>query len=101
MRIEMTVEGKVAVVTGAGQGIGQGIVHCLAEEGADMAVIDINGGNARKFADEVKGLGRQSLAVEVALTDNKKVTQVVQDIIDTFGKIDILVNNVDGGMVTI
>lgn len=73
----MTVEGKVAVVTGAGQGIGQGIVHCLAEEGADMAVIDINGGNARK------------------------VTQTVQDIVDTFGRINILVNNVDGGMVTI
>ena len=97
----MKVEGKVAVVTGAGQVIGQGIVHCLAERGVDVVVIDINGGNARKFADEVKGLGRQSLAVEVDLTDNKKVTQVVQDIIDTFGRIDILVNNVDGGMVTI
>ena len=92
----MKLEGKVAIVTGGGQGIGQGIVHCLAEEGADVAVVDINGDNAKKVADDVKGLGRKSLALEVDLTDNKKITQAVQDIIDTFGKIDILVNNVGG-----
>jgi len=80
----MKLEGKVAIVTGGGQGIGQGIVHCLAEEGADIVVIDINGDNARKVADEVKGLGRKSLALEVDLTDSKQFTRAVQKTIDTF-----------------
>ena len=92
----MKLEGKVAIVTGGGVGIGRGIVHCLAEEGADVAVVDINRDTARKVAGEVKASGRKSLAVEADLTDNKKVTQAVQDIINTFGKIDILVNNVGG-----
>lgn len=92
----MKLEGKIAIVTGGGQGIGQGIVYCLAEEGADVAVVDINGVGARKVADHVKGLGRKSLAVEADLTDGTKVAQAVQEIINTFGKIDILVNNAGG-----
>ncbi len=92
----MKLEGKVAIVTGGAQGIGQGIVRCLAEEGADVVIADINGDAARKTADEVKTLGRKSLAIEADLTDKKKVNQVVQQTIDTFGKIDILVNNVGG-----
>jgi len=91
-----SLEGQVAIVTGGGAGIGQGIVHCLAEEGADVAVIDINGDNAKKVADEVKALGRKSLAIEADLTDSKQVHQAVQETIDTLGKIDILVNNVGG-----
>jgi len=92
----MKLKGKVAIVTGGGVGIGRGIVHCLAKEGADVAIVDINGGNARKVADEVKALGRKSLAVEADLTDSKKIAQVVQEIITTFSEIDILVNNVGG-----
>ncbi len=89
----MKLEGKVAIVTGGGQGIGQGIVHRLAEEGADVAVVDINRDTARKVADEVKALGRKSLAIEADVTDSKQVDRLVQETIDTFGKIDILVNN--------
>ncbi len=92
----MKLEGKVAIVTGGGQGLGQGIARCLAEEGADVAIVDINRDTARKVADEVKALGRKSLAIEADLTDNKGVKQAVRDVISTFGKIDILVNNVGG-----
>ena len=92
----MKLEGKVAIVTGGGQGIGEGIVRCLAEEGADIAIIDINGNNARKVADWVKSQGRKALAVEANITENDKVVKAVQDILDFFGKIDILVNNVGG-----
>ena len=92
----MKLDDKVAIVTGGGQGIGQGIVHCLAEEGADVAVVDINGDNDRKVASEVKALGRKSLAIEADVTDSKKIAQLVQETIDSFGKIDILVNNVGG-----
>ena len=88
----MKLEGKVAIVTGGGAGIGQGIVHRLAEEGADVAVVDINRDTAKKVADEVKALGRKSLAIEADVTDSKQIAQLVQETIDTFGKIDILVN---------
>ncbi len=92
----MKLEGKVAIVTGGGVGIGQGIVHCLAEEGADVAVVDINRDTATKVADEVKALGRKALAIEADVTDSKQIDRLVQETIDTFGKIDILVNNVGG-----
>jgi NAD(P)-dependent dehydrogenase (short-subunit alcohol dehydrogenase family) len=92
----MKLEGKVAIVSGGGAGIGQGIVRCLAEEGADVAIVDINIDTARKVADEVEELGRKSLAIEADLTNRKKVTQAVQDVVNTFGKVDILVNNVGG-----
>ena len=92
----MKLEGKVAVVTGGGQGIGRGIVHCLAEEGADVAIIDINEDNAGKVAGEVSDMGRQSQAVKADVTNSAQVEQAVQEIMDTFGKIDILVNNIGG-----
>ena len=91
----MKLEGKVAIVSGGG-GIGQGIVRCLAEEGANVAVVDINGDTAKKTADEAKALGRKSLAIVADVTDKKKVNQAVKQILDTFGKVDILVNNVGG-----
>jgi len=94
----MKLEGKVALVTGGGQGIGQGIVHCLAEEGADVVIVDMNEDTAGKVAGEVKEMGRQSLAVKADVTDSTQVDRAVQETIDTFGKIDILVNNIGGGV---
>lgn len=93
----MKLEGKVAIVTGGGAGIGRGIVHCLAEEGADVAILEINKETAKKVADEVKALGRKSLAVVANVTDSKEVDQAVKKVMKTFGKIDILVNNVGKG----
>ncbi len=92
----MKFEGEVAIVTGGGGGIGQGIVHCLAEEGADVAVVDIRKDAANEVADEVRALDRKSLAIEADLADSKQVNQAVQKVMDTFGRIDILVN-VAGG----
>ncbi len=92
----MKLEGKVAIVTGGAQGIGQVIVRCLAKEGTDVVIADINFDAAKRTADEVKAMGRKALAIEADLTDSKKIKQVVQQTMDTFGKIDILVNNVGG-----
>jgi len=92
----MKLEGKVAIVTGGAQGIGQGIVRCLAEEGANIVIADIDMDNANKTAREVKAMGRKALVVEADVTRPEKVAQVVKKALDTFGKIDILVNNVGG-----
>lgn len=92
----MKLQNKVAIVTGGGQGIGRGIVLCLAEEGADVALVEINADAAQKVAGEVKKMGRRSLAIVADATDNDAVVKSVQEVIDHFGRIDILVNNVGG-----
>lgn len=92
----MKLEGKVAIVTGGGQGIGEGIVLCLAEEGADVAIVDLNGANARKVAEAVEALGRKALAIEADATLGEPVKKAVEDVLAHFGQIDILVNNVGG-----
>ncbi len=93
----MKLEGKIAIVGGGGGGgNGEAIVVCLAEEGADVVVVDMNADAGRKSADKVKVLGRKALAIEADVTDSKQIARLVQETIDTFGKIDILVNNVGG-----
>lgn len=92
----MKLEGKVAIIAGGGQGIGEGIVRCLAEEGSDIAVVDINGDAAGQTAREVEAQGRRALAVVADLTDENQVRKAVKDIVEFFGKIDILVNSVGG-----
>lgn len=92
----MKLEGKVAIVTGAGRGIGRGIALCLAEEGADVAVNSLHEETAKKVAAEIEGLGRKSLTIVADVTESEKVVWVVEETISTFGKIDILVNNVGG-----
>jgi meso-butanediol dehydrogenase / (S,S)-butanediol dehydrogenase / diacetyl reductase len=89
----MRLAGKVAVVTGGGSGIGRGIVLALAREGADVAIPDIQVLNAEKVAEEVKGLGRKSLAMKTDVTSSADVRGMVERTKETFGTIDILVNN--------
>lgn len=92
----MKLQGKVAIVAGGGEGIGEGIIRCLTEEGADIAVVDINGDIAEQTAERVKEMGRKALPVKADLTDEKQVIKTVKDTVDFFGKLDILVNNVGG-----
>ena len=89
----MRLAGKVAVVTGGGSGIGRGIVLAMANEGADIAIPDIQVINADKVAGEVKALGRKSLAMKTDVTSAADVKAMTDRVRDTFGKIDIVVNN--------
>jgi meso-butanediol dehydrogenase/(S,S)-butanediol dehydrogenase/diacetyl reductase len=89
----MRLAGKVAVVTGGGSGIGRGIVLAMAKEGADVAIPDIQVINADKVADEVKALGRKALAMKTDVTSAADVKAMTDRVRDTFGKIDIVVNN--------
>jgi 3-oxoacyl-[acyl-carrier protein] reductase len=85
--------GKVALVTGGAQGIGKAIALLLARNGADIAVSDINLEKARETADEVRQMGRDSLAIEANVADLKDVERMMDAIVERFGRIDILVNN--------
>jgi len=86
-------EGKVALVTGAARGIGQAIVLALAQEGADVVIVDVDLERARRVAQGVKDLGRKAMAVQVDVSQRDAVDGMVSDVVSAFGKIDILVNN--------
>ena len=89
----MRLVGKVAIVTGGGSGIGRGIALAMAQEGADVAIPDIQVINAEKVAAEVKALGRRSLGMKTDVTSATDVKVMVDRVRETFGRIDIVVNN--------
>jgi NAD(P)-dependent dehydrogenase (short-subunit alcohol dehydrogenase family) len=89
----MRLAGKVAVVTGGGSGIGRGIVLAMAKEGADVAIPDIQVGNAEKVAAEVQALGRKATAIATDVTRSVQVQAAFDRTRQALGKIDVLVNN--------
>ena len=89
----MRFNGQVAIVTGAGSGIGQAIARRFAQEGADIAIADLNPAAARQTADIVEALDRQALVVETDVTRSPQVQAMIARTIDVFGHIDVLVNN--------
>ncbi|MBN2568068.1 MAG: glucose 1-dehydrogenase [Deltaproteobacteria bacterium] len=90
----MILKDKSAIVTGAGQGIGRAIAMELAREGAKVCVADLNPDTAKQVEAEIKDLGREAMSFQVDITSLEKVQEMAQKAIDTFGAVDILVNNV-------
>jgi meso-butanediol dehydrogenase/(S,S)-butanediol dehydrogenase/diacetyl reductase len=91
--MNMRLENKTAVVTGAGQGIGKGIALALAREGANVVISDINLTEATKVVREIEELGRKSLAVKTDVTSKKEVDDLIKKTIEKFGSLDIMVSN--------
>ena len=89
----MHLEGKRALVTGAGRGIGKAIALLLAREGADVAVSDIAVDPARETVKEIESLGGKALAIEGNVADRDGAEKMVEKVVEEFGGIDILVNN--------
>ena len=91
----LSLEGKVAVVTGGRRGIGRAIALTFAEAGTDVAVCDVvvEGGEMEAVVEEIKKLGRRSLAVQTDVTQKAQVDNLAKRVEDEFGVIDILVNN--------
>ncbi len=89
----MRLAGKVAVVTGGGAGIGEGIVLCMAREGADIAIPDIQDANAAAVVKKVQALGRRALSMRCDVTKGVEVQAALGRIRQELGQIDILVNN--------
>jgi 3-oxoacyl-[acyl-carrier protein] reductase len=89
----LPLEGKVALVTGAAQGIGKAIALLLAQKGADIVVSDINLEKAEETVREIEAISRKAMAIRVDVADMNEVEHMVEAILERFGQIDILVNN--------
>lgn len=90
----MRLKGKIALVTGASQGIGKAISLGLAEAGADVVVnCNRNIAGAEAVAQEIQALGRRAIAVQADVSRRDEVNRMVQEALTAFGAIDILVNN--------
>ncbi|WP_341523752.1 acetoin reductase [Pseudomonas sp. G.S.17] len=89
----MSIDGKVALVTGAGQGIGRAIALRLARDGADVALIDINASKINQVAAEIAELGRKATVFVADVSQLDQVVAAVEHTYSTLGGFDIIVNN--------
>ena len=91
--MNVSLEGNVALVTGASRGIGKAIALGLARAGADVVIASRKLPDLQKVADEIASLGRKALAVSAHVGMTEERNTMVKKVTDTFGRIDILVNN--------
>src|SRR3974390_3366288 len=89
----MNLTDQVAIVTGAGQGIGKACAIALAEAGAHVVAADINGANAEATAAAVASYQRRSLGLRIDVGDLQDIDRMVRQTMENFGRIDILLNN--------
>lgn len=89
----MNFEGKTAIVTGSGSGIGSSIAIKLAKNGADILIVDKREKEANEISDIIKKIGRKTLVSVSDVSDYNNCQEVVENCIKTFGHVDILVNN--------
>lgn len=89
----MELKDQIAIVTGAGRGIGEAIALTFAREGANVVVIDINLDDATKVSQRIIGMGRRALPLKADVASKSQVESMVKEAVKEFGTIDILVNN--------
>jgi NAD(P)-dependent dehydrogenase (short-subunit alcohol dehydrogenase family) len=89
----MKLKNKVAIVTGAGSGIGRASSLLFAKEGAKVVVADIDEKAAKKVTDEIKSVGGEAIALKVDVSSGADAKKMIDTAVNTFGRLDILYNN--------
>lgn len=89
----MKLKDKVAVVTGAGLGIGKGVAQVFAQEGAKVVVINRSAKNGEETVNEIKEAGGDAILAQCDVSNEDQVKEAINKTIDTYGRLDILVNN--------
>ena len=89
----MNLTGKIAIVTGAGQGIGKAIGLRLANAGADVAILDLNLSSAEEVTKEIEKIGQRAIPIQADVSKSSDVNAAVDNVLSEFGRVDILVNN--------
>ncbi len=92
------LDGQVAVITGAGRGIGAGSAVALAEAGADVVIAARHSSQLAAVAEQVEAAGRRALVVKADLSDLEQTAALAQTAFEEFGRLDLVVNNVGGTM---
>ena len=92
-RLERTIAGKVALVTGAASGMGRATAHLFADEGARVAVIDRDADGARRVAQEIASAGGIAHAWDLDVSDETRIAATVASVVDRYGGLGILINN--------
>ncbi len=87
------IEGKVALITGGGSGIGEATAMRFSEEGAKVVVVDINAASAKRVADNINASGGQASAFTADVADEAATKAMIKHAVDTYGRLDILHNN--------
>ncbi len=91
------LDGKIALVTGGGNGIGAESARLFASEGATIAVADLNADNAESVAAEINDSGGTAAPIQLDVTDNESCAMTVDAALDQFGRVDVLVNSAGVG----
>src|SRR5215831_9976587 len=93
IRAMHSVEGRVVIVTGSGQGVGRGMANHLAKAGASIVVADWNAEKMRRTVAELEALGAEALGVQTNIMESADLERMVAETMDHFGRVDAIINN--------
>ena len=96
-KLDRSVKGRAALITGAASGMGRATAHLFAQEGAMVAVTDVNEGGLSAVVEEIRAAGGRAEGWRLDVFDRAQIKRVVGEVADSFGRLDILINNAGFG----